>query len=154
MKFKLCVLSLALTVVSWAQSTTPNQTAAPEQNTSSPDGKSACPCCDKMASADHADQHKGMQACMHHAASSKDAKETTSCCSDKEAKGEMACCGGKDAKACVKGDKSSAACCGKCAEGHEMACCSGKDGDAASHGCCGGKQCGKHEHHEPPAPGN
>ena len=154
MKLKICVLILALTVMSWAQSTTANQAAPPDQKSAAPDGKPACPCCDKMASADHADQHKGMRACMQHAASSKDAKETTPCCSDKEAKGEMACCGGKDAKACVKGDKSSAACCGECAEGNEMACCSGKDGGAASPGCCGGNRCGKHEHHEHATPGN
>jgi hypothetical protein len=155
MKHKLLVLFLALTVMSWAQSTTPNQTPAPEQKTVPADAKPACPCCDKMA--DHAAMHKDMDCCKHHDASAKDGKESMSCCSEKDAKGEMAC-GGKDAKACMKkdgakGDKSSASCCanGKGGEGHEMACCSAKEGSAS--GCCGGNQCGKHNH-EPASPGN
>ena len=156
MKHKLLVLFLALTVMSWAQSTTPNQTPAPDQKTAPADAKPACPCCDKMA--DHTAMHKDMDCCKQHDASTKDDKEAMSCCSEKDAKSEMSCCGGKDAKACMKkdgakDDKSSASCCanGKCGEGHEMACCSAKEGSAS--GCCGGNQCGKHNH-EPASPGN
>jgi hypothetical protein len=155
MKHKLLALLLALTAMSWAQSTTPNQTLAPEQKSAPADAKPACPCCDKMA--DHAAMHKDMECCANHKASAKDDKEATSCCSEKDAKGEMSCCGDKDAKACMKkngtkDDKSSASCPkDKCGEGHEMACCSAKEGSAS--GCCHGNQCGKHNH-EPASPGN
>jgi hypothetical protein len=145
MKHKLIPLVLALTMMSWAQSTPPNQEkAAPEQ------AKSACPCCEKMAS-EHGEMHKGMHACMHANAAGKDSKEAMSCCAGKDAKGEMGCCG-KDGKACAKenqtakGEKSSMACCGANCQGHDMACCSHKDGDAASHGCCQSSQCKQHEH--------
>ena len=152
MKRNLIAILLALTVMSWAQSTTPTQTPAPDQKSAPADAKPGCPCCEKMSSADHSSMHKDMKACMHHDA--KDGKETISCCGDKDAKDAASCCG-KDAKACSKDGKTMACCAeGKCAEGHEMACCSAKDGDAASHGCCGGNSCGKHDHHEHATPGN
>ena len=144
MKPKLIAAILALTLVSWAQSTTP--APAPEQQKSAPeDAKAGCPCCaDKADTADHADMHKGM-ACMRHAAAGKDDKETMSCCGEKD--GKHSCCG-KDMKACAKDEK--AACCGeKC----EDSCRSAKDGKSA-HNCCDEKQCGKHQHHDSPAPGN
>ena len=153
MKHKLLAFLLALTVMSWAQTTTPNQT--PEPKNAPADAKPACPCCDKMA--DHAAMHKDMACCANHDATAKEGKEAMSCCAEKDAKGEMAC-SGKDAKACMKkdgakGDQSSASCCGegKSDRGHEMACCSKKEGNAA--GCCGGNQCEKHSH-DVPAPGN
>ena len=138
MKRNLIAILLALTVMSWAQSTTPTQTPAPDQKSAPADTKPACPCCEKMSSADHGSMHKDMQACMHH--DGKDGKETSTCCGGKDAKDAASCCG-KDAKACSK-------------DGKTMACCTGKDGDAASHGCCGGNSCGKHDHHEHATPGN
>ncbi len=152
MKRNLIAILLALTVMSWAQSTPPTQTPAPDQKTAPADAKPGCPCCEKMSSADHSSMHKDMKACMHHDA--KDGKETMACCSGKEAKDAASCCG-KDVKACSKDGKTMACCAeGKCAEGHEMACCATKDGDAASHGGCCGNSCGKHDHHEHAAPGN
>jgi hypothetical protein len=156
MKRKLVTILIALTTMAWAQSATPNQTPAPEQKTAPATAKPACPCCDKMASADHSSMHKDMQACMHHDASAKaDGKDAMQCCAGKDAKDAASCCGGRDMKACAKDDKSAACCAGgKTGEGHEMACCSAKPGDASSPGCCGGNSCGRHEHQEHSAPGN
>jgi hypothetical protein len=141
MKHKLIALMLALTVMSWAQSTTPAPTS--EQN--STPAKASCPCCEKMASADHKDL-----ACMRHAG--KHGKEM-SCCSGKNAKDAASCCTGKDGKSCSKDDKASASCCdkNKPGEAEEMACCA-KDGKNGANGCCTGKQCVKHTDH--PTPGN
>ena len=150
MKHKLIAILLALTIASWAQTATPNTTPAPEQKSAPADAKAGC--CDKMA--EHADMHNGM-ACMRHPDASKTDKQdkqsvkgSASCCAGKDAKNS--CCAGKEGKSCSKDAKSS--CCDKkSGEGHEMACCSAKDGKADS--CCGGMQCGKHDH-EPAAPGN
>jgi hypothetical protein len=152
MKLKLIALFLALTVMSWAQSTTPNQTPAPEQKAAPTDAKATCPCYDKPAAADHKDVH----ACMHHETTSQDAKEAMSCCADKDSINADSCCSAKDGKSCSKEDKASAAPGGdgKSSGGHEMACCSGKEGANSSHGCCDGMQCGKHDHHDHAAPGN
>ena len=143
MKPKLIALILALTVMSWAQSTTP----APTGQNSNP-AKASCPCCEKMASADH----KDMACSKHKDASAKDGKEM-SCCAGRDAKDAASCCSGKDAKSCSKGDKASASCCGtgKPGDGHEMACCA-KDGKDDANACCSGKQCEKHTDH--PTPGN
>jgi hypothetical protein len=149
MKLKLIASFLALTMMSWAQSTTSTQTPAPEQKSTPADAKASCPCCEKMASADSKEGH----ACMHHSANGKDEKATMSCCSGKDA---AACCAGKDGKSCAKNDKSSASCCqdSKDGQGHEMSCCSNKDGKHMTHDCCGGNQCGKSAHHDHGAPGN
>jgi hypothetical protein len=136
MKRNLIAILLALTVMSWAQSTTPNQD--PDRKSAPADAKPGCPCCDKMASADHRSMHRDMTACMHHDA--KDGKEAMACCGGKDAQDASSRCG-KDAKACSK-------------DGKTMACCSAKDGDATSHGCCGGDSCEKHDHHEHATPGN
>jgi hypothetical protein len=151
MKRNLIAILLALTVMSWAQSTTPSQTPAPDQKTAPADTKPACACCDETASGDHSSMYKDMKACMHHDA--KDRKEAMACYGGKDAN-HAACCG-KDAKACSKDGKTMACCAdGKCAEGCETACCSAKDGETASHGCGGGNSCGKHDHHQHAAPGN
>ena len=149
-KYKLIAFVLALTVMSWAQSTTPTQTPAPEQKSAPADAKATCPCCDKMASADHKDAH----ACMHPKATSADGKDAMSCCAGKDATGAASCCGGKDGKSCSKGDKESAASCGKSGEDHAMACCSGKDDASSAHSCCGGNQCGKPAPHDHTTTGN
>jgi hypothetical protein len=140
MKLKLIAFFLTLTMMSWAQSATSTQTPAPEQKSATGDTKASCPCCDKMASSDTKDGH----ACMHPNKAGKDDKVTMSCGSGKDA---ASCCAGKDGKSCAQNDKAPASCCehGKSGEGHEMACCSDKDGKKM-HDCCGGNQCGKHDH--------
>jgi hypothetical protein len=156
MKAKLLAILLGLSVMSWAQSATPNPTPAPEQKTAPAEAKHECPCCEKMgAMHDHAAMHdhgamKDMEGCcMHKDAAAKDGKEAMSCCAGVE--GKMACGHETDAKATAKDGKAPASCCagGKC-EGKEMSCCAGE----AAHGCCGGNSCGKHEHAEHAAPGN
>jgi hypothetical protein len=124
MKLKLIALLLALTVMSWAQSTTPAPAPAPDQKSTPADTKANCPGCDKMASADH----KDMAACMHHGAAGKGDTETMSGCAGKDAKDAATCRSRKEGKSCSKDDRASAACCagGKGGEGHEMACSSDK----------------------------
>ncbi len=148
MKHKLIVILLALSVMSSAQS--PTQNSAPEQKAAPSDAKAGCACCDKMA--EHASKHEGM-ACMRPSATGNDdkasTKEVRKCCYGKDAK--EACCAGKEGTACAKG--STMACCaGEARDGKEMACCSDKDGK--NHDCCGGMQCGKHDHGDHAAPGN
>ncbi len=126
MKFKMTALILALTVVAWAQTATPTAPAAPQQSTA-PEQKAKCPCCDKMAMKDAKDAHS---CCMHH---EKDAsgKETASCC------------GGKDAMSCMKGDKDKTAhaCCGdKCSkDAAGKMSCAGKCAKECEKGCCSAK---------------
>ena len=139
MKYKLVSLILALTIVSWAQSTNSTQASATDKTTA----ESKCACCDKMSSKSESGEHN--HACMH--ASAKDGKEAAPCCAGKD---EASCCNGKDGKACMK--TASADCCGKkCTDMKD--CCSGKEGKKSAHNCCGSGQCG-HEHHESPTPGN
>ena len=137
MKLKLIALVLTLTMSSWAQSTP----STPDQKSTPADGKMTCACCDKTAAADQKEAH----ACMQHNPGKKDDKMTMSCCSGKEA---AACCTAKDGKSCAKNDQASGSCCegNKKGEGHEMTCCSDKDGKTMTHDCCGGSQCGKHDH--------
>jgi hypothetical protein len=146
MKYKMLAFILALTLTSWAQTTT-----TPMQSTDS--GKPAATeipcgdCCAKMGSAHPAD-HKGGEACMHHQASRKDTKDAASCCSGKDA---ASACSEKHGKSCAKGDKNSADRCGsKC--GHKTGGCSEKAEQTAQN-CCGGSQCG-HQHKDTAAPGN
>jgi hypothetical protein len=147
MKLKLIALFLTLTLTSWAQTAT----STPEQKSAPADTKMACSCCDKMASADQkttdpkATDQKEAHACMHQSAAGKDDKTTMSCCSGKDNAG---CCAGKDGKSCAKNDQAASSCCEgmKKGEGQEMPCCSDKDGKEMTHDCCGGNQCGKHDH--------
>ena len=118
---KLVVLILALTVVSWAQ--TSNQTAPTDQQQSTE--KAKCACCDKMASADS----KDAKMCSRHAKHAKGAK--ASCCDGDKA---MACCS-KDGKSCMKGDKVAASCCENCGKDKTASACCGKD--------CKGECCSK-----------
>jgi hypothetical protein len=118
MKSKIFALILALTVVSWAQT---SSQPAPSDSTknSAPAEKTKASCCDKMDT--------NGASCPRHG--KKDAKDMASCCGGKEVK---SCCGDKDAKSCMKDDKAAAGCC--------------KDGcakDKAAKTCCGGKECGK-----------
>jgi len=114
MKFRMLALILALTIVSWAQTSTQNTPATPQQSTE----KAKCACCDKMAASDSKDAHA---ACMHN----HDGKEMASCCAGKDAK---SCCDGKDAKSCMK-------------DGKMADCCKGKDGMKCDRKA--GKDCGK-----------
>src|SRR5579862_3539529 len=90
MKHRLFAVILALTVMSWAQTstqTTPSPTPAPTD-------KAKPSCCEKMANG----SKDAGAACMRH----KDGKEMASCCGGKDA---ASCCGGKDAKVCMKDGK-------------------------------------------------
>src|SRR5215831_17767460 len=110
MKHKMLAIFLALTVASWAQTSTPTAPSTPQQS-SAPTEKAKCPCCSKMSDSDMKDMHASC--CAHHdmgndkAMSSKDSKEMASCCAGKEG---MA---GKDAQACMRNskDKQAASCC-------------------------------------------
>jgi|SRR5579859_3499051 len=135
MKYKMLALILALTVMTWAQTTTQTAPSAPQQSTA-PADKEKCPCCDRMAATDS----KDMKGCCaghdmaHHDMKDSDGKEHASCCAGKHAMSAD----GKDAMSCMKGDKDKAmASC--CKEGCSKESC-GKDKTAAA--CCGDK-CGK-----------
>jgi hypothetical protein len=119
---KLLVLILALTVVSWAQ--TSNQTPPTDQQQSTE--KAKCICCDKMASADS----KDAKMCSRHGKHAKGAK--ASCCDGDKA---MACCS-KDGKSCTKDDKVGASCCENCGKDKTASACCGKD---CKGGCCSKK---------------
>lgn len=124
---KMLAMILALTVLPWAQTSTPNPPDANAQSTT----KAECPCCQKMA----------------------DAKDGKSCCAHMAAKDgkAMSCCSAKNGKSCMKGDKKAMAACTKagcCAEGKE--CCK-KDGDKSAMACCSGGQCGMHQDAAPDA---
>ncbi len=147
MRYKMFALILALTVATWAQTST--QTT-PQQSTV-PADKAKCACCDKMATADA----KDASACARHMKSdmkNKDTKEMASCCAGKDEKAS----GGKDAVACMKNgkdktascckdacskdscskDKMAAACCaGKCVKDGEK-CCSGMKTEKTAKTCC------------------
>src|SRR5258708_1587097 len=93
MKIKLTALILALTVASWAQTTTPNPSApAPQENTA-PQAKADC--CHKTASGNEG------QSCCRHEMGGKDEK-AMSCSAGEKA---SPCCGGKETKSCMKDDK-------------------------------------------------
>ena len=129
MKHKMLAMILALTVVSWAQTSTQNTPAAPQQSTT-PAEKAKCPCCDKMASADMKDM-KGC--CAHHDMQSKDSKGMASCCASKDAK---SCCSG-DGKSCARGDKNAkAGACKDCCSKDKMAAGACKDCGKTDHKCC------------------
>lgn len=146
MRYKLFAFVLALTIASWAQTSTPSQ--APDSGKTSATDNAGVGCCSKMGSADHAS--KDGHSCMQHEASTKDGKEAASCCSGKDA---ASCCGEKDGKSCAQDDKSSASSSqNKCGKDHEMGCCAGKDSKTTAQNHCGGGQ-DKHDHHDPAAPG-
>lgn len=111
MKHKMFALILALTAVSWAQTSTQPPTQPPVE-------KAKCACCDKTASSD--------------------AKGSGMACKrmGKDAKGMASCCAGKDGKGCMKDDKSASCCkdgCGKGAKDKTASACCGAD---CKEGCC------------------
>jgi FlaG/FlaF family flagellin (archaellin) len=147
-------LILALTVATWAQTSTQTTPSTPQQSTV-PADKAKCACCDKMAAANAKD---APACCAHHDMKSdtkdKNGKETASCCAGKDAKSS----GGKDGMSCMKSDKdqatagcckdacskdscgkdkTAAACCGeKCGKDGEKGCCSNKKTEKAAKNCC------------------
>lgn len=126
MKHKVFALILAVTVVSFAQTSIQPTPSAPSGSTSTE--KAKCACCGKMA----ADAKDGHAACMRQGKG--DAKDMASCCAGKEA---TSCCGGKDAKSCMKGDKTAASCCKDgCGKGNMATCCDRKAAKGCGKGCC------------------
>jgi hypothetical protein len=120
MKNKVLALILALTAISWAQTST--QIAPSEQQKSTEPANHGC--CNKTASADG----KDAAMCARHAKHGKHAKN---CCGGtKEA---MACCGGKDSKSCMKDAKAAASCCKDCGKDQAASACCGKD---CKESCC------------------
>src|ERR1039458_7309586 len=93
MRYKMFALILALTVATWAQTSTQTTPATPQQSTT-PADKAKCGCCDKMAATDAKDAHA---CCARHDMKgdmkAADGKEMASCCAGKDAKSS----GGKDA---------------------------------------------------------
>lgn len=124
MKTKMLALYLTLTVVSWAQTATQNEPAAPQQSTA-PAEKGSCPCCDKMAKADAT----GAPACCARHAHAAQSGETASCCAGKDAK---SCCG--DAKSCMRKDDKKG--CAECKDQAAGNCCGGQCGKDCSKGDC------------------
>lgn len=132
MKAKLITLILALTVVSWAQTATPNSPPTSQHNAAPSEAK-ACPaCCTKGASA----EAKAHACCARHEMAANNGKEPA-CCAGKD---KAACCTSKDAKSCKRdgADKTAAGCCsGKhCGKDCENAC-RGK-GEKTASSCCSG----------------
>ena len=70
MKYKMLVLILLLTVMSWAQSATPSASSTPQQSTV-PADQAKCACCDKMSARD---TKAGATCCAHHNMEAKDGK--------------------------------------------------------------------------------
>jgi hypothetical protein len=126
---KVLVMMMALTVLPWAQTSTPNS-PSPAQSTT----KSECPCCQKMA-----EGKEGKSCCAHHDMAVKDGKA-------------MSCCQAKGGKSCMKGGKKEMAACAKegCCGSDAKDCCK-KDGDKSAMACCSGGQCGMHHDAEPDA---
>lgn len=85
MKFKMLALILALTVASWAQTTTPATPSTPQQSTEPADKAKSC---DKMAPADAKD---AAACCAHHDMNSTESKEQASCCGGKNATAKARC---------------------------------------------------------------
>jgi len=129
MKYKMLALILALTVVSWTQTSMQPAPSTPQQSTE----KAKCPCCEKMAASDSKDAHA---ACMRQ----HDGKDMASCCSGKDGK---SCCGGKDAKSCMKDAKDAKSCCKDCCgkdNDKTASCCNHKAGKGCGKDCCGSKK--------------
>jgi len=90
MKYKMLVLILLLTVMSWAQSATPSASSPPQQSTI-PADQAKCACCDKMSARD---TKAGATCCAHHNMEAKDGKQMAS---------------DKDAMSCMKSSHDKAA---------------------------------------------
>lgn len=136
MKFKMIALFLALSLVTWAQTATPN----PPSGQDTPKG-GCTDCCKHMAG----DKDKGAHGCFHDMHASGDTKDAA-CCGGKDEKG----CMGKDAKACMKGDSANASCAGgKCCDMKDgKGCClKSAEGDETAMACCSGTHCDREHAH-------
>jgi len=137
MKFKMIALTLALSLVSWAQTATPSpSTDQPAQSSAS---AGCSDCCKHMA------DDKDAKGCCHDMHAKADSKQG-SCCGGQDGKG----CMGKDAKSCMKDDSADASCTGgKCCDMKDAkGCCShSADGEKTAMACCSGAQCGKDHAH-------
>jgi hypothetical protein len=132
MKYKMLALILALTVATWAQTTTQTAPSAPQQSTA-PADKEKCPCCDKMAVADSKDM-KGC--CAHHDMKAGDGKEAMSCMKGDKDKTAASCCkDGCSKESCGK-DKTATACCGEECGKDGKGCCSSMKKDKTAKSCC------------------
>jgi hypothetical protein len=122
MKHTLIALVLALTMLSWGQTSSKQKS-----ETGSPEATAGC--CHKMA-----DMKDG------------------ACCNHKEAASEsMPCCAGKDSKSCMKdGKEQSAGSC--CKGEHANSCehMSSDSGDKGE--CCAAGHCGMNHNHGDSAP--
>jgi len=131
MKHKLIALTLALTALCWAQSSTPSAPSTPSQSTV-PAEKGKCPCCDKAT----ANTKDGHSCCANHEKHVTDGKEMSSCCGGKDA---TSCMAGKDKRSCCGNscskDKGAAACGKTCIQECKNGCC-GKKTEKAAGECC------------------
>lgn len=128
-KYKTLALILALTVASWAQTSSQTTPSTPQQS-AVPTDKAKCACCDKMASADA----KDAAACCAHQDTS--AKGAMSCMRTNKNKAAASCCKESCGKGSCTKDKTSAACCaGKCGKDGK-ACCAGIKADKTAKSCC------------------
>jgi hypothetical protein len=137
MKYKMLVLILLLTVMSWAQSATPSASSNPQQGTV-PADQAKCACCDKMSARD---TKAGATCCAHHNMEAKDGKQMASdedaisCMKSSHDQARSSCCNDACSKDnCGKDQKASACCGGSCDKNGMKACCSGKEETAEN--CC------------------
>jgi hypothetical protein len=121
MRYRTLALILALTIVAWAQTATPNV-----QSSTAPADQTKCACCDKAAAADA----KSGQSCARHMAQST-GKELPCCGASRDGK---SCCGrkakscvnGAEGKACCSRDKTASSCCRPdCSKTCGQDCCAG-----------------------------
>jgi hypothetical protein len=133
MRYKMFALILALTVATWAQTSTQVSPAAPEQSTA-PAAKEKCACCDKMAATDSKDAHS---CCAHHDMKADSGKDAMSCMKSASDKTAASCCkDGCSKDSCAKDKTASACCAGKCGKAGEKGCCSGMKSDKTAKSCC------------------
>lgn len=128
MKFKLMILALSFSAVSFAQTANPSKpdvTKSQAPAATQSEAKAECPCCKAMAGG------KDAKPCCQHESTAKDGKDTP------------ACCQGKEGMSCMKGDKaksvdSASACC--CAGADKKGCCakSEKTSEPTAVACCSG----------------
>jgi hypothetical protein len=133
MKYKLIAFVLALTAVSWAQTATQPEPSAPQQPPAATE-KSACPCCEKVATAEAKDAHS---CCAHHDMAATEGKEPMSCAG--KSKDKASCCNHSEAMSCSRSKDTTAACCGsdKCEKDGEKGCCAaGKKGETQAMNSC------------------
>ena len=133
MRYKVFALILALTVATWAQTSNPVTSAAPQPSTE-PAVKAKSACCDKMAATASKD---AQSCCAHHDRKAEGGKDAMSCMkSGSDLTAESCCQEGCSQDSCAK-EKTASACCGrKCGKAGDQGCCSGMHGDKTAKSCC------------------